>query len=326
MKMQRREFITLLGGAAAVWPLAARAQQAAAVIGVLQLGGWTPQFNAAFVRGLAEAGYVDGRNVAVRYRLALDDMAALRELAADLVRQRVSVIAAAGSTPVAVAAKSATSTIPVIFGVGSDPVEMGLVQSLNRPGGNVTGYTEMQADVLSKRLGVLHQLVPAAKHFGLLDDPRNPISGQMVREAQAAAQTLGLPVEIFPVSDDAAVEAAFASFGGKGIDALLFSPGPFFYYRRERVIQLAATHRLPTAYWLRELAQSGGLMSYGSSIEEMYRYVGLYAGRVLSGAKPADLPVMRPTKFEFVVNLQTARLLGVEVPPTLLALTDEVIE
>ena len=278
--MRRRDLIAGLGSAAAsaaAWPVMSRAQQPSPpVVGWLGLGATSPRFAAAFARGLAEMGYVGGRNVVIESRDTDDDIARLPELAADLVRQRVSVIAAAGSTPVAVAAKNATTTIPVVFGLGSDPVEMGLVQSLNRPGGNITGYTEMQADVLSKRLGLLHQLVPTARHFGLLDDPRNPISKQLIREARAAAATLGLPVEVLSVTDNTGVEEAFASLADKGIDALIFSPGPFIFTRRDRIMQLAAIHSVPAAYWLREFPVAGGLMSYGSSIEEMYRQVGIY--------------------------------------------------
>jgi putative tryptophan/tyrosine transport system substrate-binding protein len=328
--MRRRDFIAGLGSAAAsaaALPAMSRAQQPSPpVIGWLGLGATSPQFAAAFARGLAEMSYVEGRNVVIEARNTEDDVARLPELAADLVHRRVNVIAAAGSTPVAVAAKNATTTIPIVFGLGSDPVEMGLVQSLNRPGGNITGYTEMQADVLSKRLGVLHQLVPAARHFGLLDDPRNPISKQLLREARAAAATMGLPVEVLSVTDDTGVEAAFESLADKGIDALIFSPGPFIFTRRERIMQLAASHSVPAAYWLREFPVAGGLMSYGSSIEEMYRQVGIYTGRILKGAKPAELPVFRATKFELVINAKTASLLGLQVPSMLLAIADEVIE
>jgi putative ABC transport system substrate-binding protein len=325
--MRRREFLGLVGGAAA-WPVAARGQQRSTmpVVGVLREAEWTPEENRAFVRGLAETGFIEGRNVAIEYANSAGDASRLRELANELVRRRVSVIATPGSTPVALAAKAATKTIPVIFGAGVDPVESGLVASLNRPGGNVTGYTEMQADVVSKRLELLHILAPTAERFGALIDPRNPVGEVMTREARAATKTLGKQIEVVFMDDDAAFERVFSDLPRSRIDALLVSPGAFFFDRRQRVIELAANHHVPVAYWLREFPAAGGLMSYGSNIEEMDRQVGNYVGRILKGAKPADLPVMRATRFEFVINAGTARALGLEVPDRLLALADEVIE
>jgi putative ABC transport system substrate-binding protein len=312
--MRRRDFIAGLGAAA--WPLAARAQQPALpVIGVLVDGDWTVRHRAAFIRGLAETGHIEGR-----------DFAVLREHAEDLVRRRVSVIAVPGNTSAARAARAATSSIPIVFGVGFDPVQLGLVTSFNRPAGNMTGYTEMQVDVVSKRLELLHLLAPMASHYGALIDPQNPIGEVMAKEAQKAAGSFGAQVDTISLADDAALEAVFSNIPHSGINALLISPGAFFFNRRKTLIQRAASHGLPAAYWLREFPEAGGLMSYGSSIEEMNRQVGVYAGRILSGAKPADLPVVRATKFELVINLKTARALGLTIPETLLATGDEVIQ
>jgi putative ABC transport system substrate-binding protein len=325
--MKRREFIAALGGAAA-WPLTARAQQRAMpMIAVLTDGELTPGPKAAFLRGLAETGYIEGRNVAIEYTGRGADPAHLRKLADDLVDRRVSVIATPGSTLAALAAKAATSTIPIVFGVGLDPVESGLVASLNRPGANITGYTEMQADVVSKRLELLHMLAPAAERFDVLIDPRNPaLEGVVAREARAAAKAIGKQIEIIPMDDDAAFEGFFSNLPPGRIGAVLLTPGPFFFNRRNRVIELAASHRVPVAYWLREFPEAGGLMSYGASIEEMHRQVGNYAGRILKGTKPADLPVVRATRFEFVINGRTAKALGIEVPTTLSTIADEIIE
>jgi putative tryptophan/tyrosine transport system substrate-binding protein len=323
--MKRREFIAGLGSAAA-WPLAARGQQRQVipVIGVVLDGGWTPQQRAAFARGLAETGYIEGRNVAIDSRLVTDGR--LREVTEDLVRQRVSMIATPGSTPAALAAKAATATISIVFGVGFDPVQLGLVASFNRPGGNLTGYTEMQDDVVSKRLELLQMLAPAAAQYGALVDLRNPFSEQMANKARKTAEFIGKPLEVISVSDDAALEAVFRNLPHNRIDAMLFSPGPFFYTRRNQVIQLTANHGIPAAYWLREFPATGGLMSYGSSIDEMFHQVGNYSGRVLHGAKPADLPVARATKFELVINARAAKALGLPIPQSLLTIADDVID
>jgi ABC-type uncharacterized transport system substrate-binding protein len=321
--MRRREFIVGLGAAA--WPLAARAQQPAMpVIGVLVDGDWTPRHRAAFLRGLAETGHIEGRDFVVDYRNGIIER--LREHAEDLVRRRVAVIAVPGNTPAARAARAATSSIPIVFGVGFDPVQLGLVASLNRPAGNMTGYTEMQVDVVSKRLELLHLLAPMASHYGALIDPQNPIGEVMAKEAQKAAGFFGAQVETISLADDAALEAVFSNLPLSGINALLISPGAFFFNRRNTLIQRAASHGLPAAYWLREFPEAGGLMSYGSSIEEMNRQVGVYSGRILSGAKPADLPVVRATKFELVINGGTAKALGLAIPDALLATADEVIQ
>jgi putative tryptophan/tyrosine transport system substrate-binding protein len=324
--MRRREFIAGLGGGAA-WPLAAQAQQQPLpVVGVLQEGrNWSPELKAAFMQGLAETGYIEGRNVLIEGRFS-GDAARLGETAADLVRRRVAVIAAPGNTLAALAAKAATNTIPIIFSVGVDPVQTGLVRSLNQPGGNLTGYTEVNTEVWSKRLELLRALAPTAARFGALDYPGNPVSEVVAKEARAAAEAMGLPIEILSVRDDAGVELMFSNLAQKRVDALLVSPGAFFYQRRDQIIRLAASHGVAAAYHLRGYPEAGGLMSYGSTIEEGFRQVGVYTGNVLKGAKPADLPVVRTTKFELVINAKTAKALGLTIPPQVLAIADEVIE
>jgi putative tryptophan/tyrosine transport system substrate-binding protein len=323
--MKRREFIAGLGSAAA-WPLVARAQQRTMrVIGVVIDGGWRPEQGIALAQGLAEAGYVDGRNVAIEYRFVTENGASLRELTDDLIRRHVAVIATPGSTPAALAAKAGTTTIPIVFGIGFDPVQLGLVSSLNRPGANLTGYTEMQVDVVSKRLELLSMLAPMAAHYGALIDPRNPVGEIMAAKAQEAAKFIAKQMEVVSVGDDAALEAVFLNLPQSRIDAMLFSPGQFFYRRREQLVQLTARHGVPAAYWLREFPEAGGLMSYGSSFVEMNRQVGNYVGRILNGAKPADLPIARATKFELVINSEAAKALGLTIPPTLLAIAHEVI-
>lgn len=270
--MRRRDFIAGLGSAASrsLLPTAGRAQQRAMpIIGVLLDGDWTPEASAALAQGLAETGYAEGRNVAIEYRFVRENVGSLQELANDLIRRQVAVIATPGSTPAALAAKAGTATIPIVFGIGFDPVQLGLVASLNRPGANLTGYTEMQVDVVSKRLELLRMLVPAAVHYGALIDPRNPIGEQMAGKAREAAESIGKPMEVISVSDDAAFKAVFLNLPQSRIDAMLFSPGQFFYKRRELVLQLTASHGVPAAYWLREFPGTGGLMSYGSSYAEM---------------------------------------------------------
>jgi ABC-type uncharacterized transport system substrate-binding protein len=330
--MKRREFITLLGGVAApsfLWPLAARAQQQAMpVIGFVYPG--MPELStgivAAFRKGLNESGFVEGRNVAIEFRFGYNDNARLPELAADLVQRRVAVIATPGSTPSALAAKAATTTIPIVFGIGPDPVEIGLVASLSRPGGNVTGISSMNAELGAKRLGLLHELLPSAACFAVLVNPNNRNTEPLIRDAQATASAIGRQIEIFAASSTRDIDAAFVSLLQKRADALLVSPDPLFDSRRVQLITLAAHHRLPTIYPFRENVEIGGLMSYGSSAADRDRQVGLYTGRILKGEKPADLPVIRAAKFEFVINLQTARVLGLDMSPKLLALADEVIE
>jgi putative tryptophan/tyrosine transport system substrate-binding protein len=326
--MRRRDFIASLGAAAA-WPFAARAQQPIMpVIGFLESSSSeaTPHLLPAFRQGLSETGYVEGRNLTVEYRFAEGRPDRLPVLAAELVRQKVAIIVAPGSTPGAKAAKAATSTIPIVFSLATDPVQMGLVASLNRPGGNATGYSEMNTEVGPKRFGLLHELVPQARHFGLFVNPKNVLTEFAVREAQAAALTIGRPIEVLAASAEGDIDAVFASLMKKQVDALVVTPDPMFTQRRDQVTGLAARHAVPAIYWDPIFPKVGGLMSYGSSVAEGYRQVGVYVGRILKGEKPGDLPVQQPTKFELVINLKTAKALGLTIPETLLATADEVIQ
>jgi putative ABC transport system substrate-binding protein len=327
--MRRREFITLLGGAAATWPLTARAQRPAMpVIGYLSLNA--PEASAsivsAFRKGLSEAGFVEGRNVEIEFRWAHNNRDRLPELAADLVRRRVAVIVTGGvSTPLA--AKAATTTIPIVFfGTALDPVQAGLVASLNRPGGNVTGFSSMVVDIMAKQLGLLRELLPGAARFAVLVNPNSANHEVVIRDAQSAAQAMGRPIDILRAGTNREIDAAFASFVQLRAGALLVAPDTLFSVRRAQILTLAARHAVAVIYNSRDFAEAGGLMSYGPNNAEQNRQVGLYTARILKGEKPADLPVMRPTKFEFVINLQTARIFGIELPPTLLAIADEVIE
>jgi putative tryptophan/tyrosine transport system substrate-binding protein len=328
LPLQRREFITLLGAAAA-WPLAARAQQPAIpVIGFVYPG--VPELSAgivaAFRKGLNETGFVEGRNVTIEFRFGYNDNARLPELMADLVNRRVALIATPGSTPSALAAKAATTAIPIVFGIGPDPVEIGLVASLNRPGGNITGVSSLNAELGAKRLGLLHELLPSAARFAILVNPNNRNVESLTRDSQATASVIGRQVEVVAASSTRDINAVFVNLRQKGADALLVSPDPLLDSRRVQLVTLAAHHRLPTMYSFRENVEIGGLMSYGSSAADRDRQVGIYAGRILKGEKPADLPVLRAAKFEFVFNMQTATVLGLDVPSTLLARADEVIE
>jgi putative ABC transport system substrate-binding protein len=328
--MKRRAFITLLGGAAAAWPLAARAQQPAMPL-VGYIYGGSEEIAAdgttAFRRGLSETGYTVGRNVAIEYRFSGTRTDRLPELAADLVRRRVAVIAALGGS--AAAARSATTTIPIVFGAGGDPVEAGLVASLNRPGGNLTGISFMIGELMPKRLELLHELLPQATRFAMLVNQNGPNSDRVeptIKAVQAAAVAMGRQVEVFNADTDREIDTAFADLVQKRAEGLLVGSTPFFKNRRQQLAALAARHAVPTMYYDRVFPEAGGLMSYGSSILDQYRQVGVYTGRILKGEKPADLPVMQSTKFEFVLNLKTAKALGLTVPPALLATADEVIE
>jgi putative ABC transport system substrate-binding protein len=326
--MKRRAFIALLGGAAA-WPLAARAQQAAAlVVGFVSsrsLDG-SARHAAAFGQGLSQTGYVDGQNVTVEYHWLDGKYDRLPSLMGDLVRRSVAVIAAIGDPPTR-AAKAATATIPIAFGVSGDPVAHGLVASLARPGGNATGINFLTSEVLAKRLGLLRELVPAATRVALLLDPSvRQMTETKLADVEAAARPKGLQIQVLNVQTTSEINAAFATFIHERPDALFVGPGPFFTNRRIQLALLAAFHRVPAIYPLRQCAEAGGLMSYGASLTEAYRQVGAYAGRILKGANPADLPVVQPSKFELVINAQTALMLGLTVPASLLSVADEVIE
>jgi putative ABC transport system substrate-binding protein len=327
MTIRRREFITLLGGTAAS-PLAARAQQQALPV-VGYLGGGAPESNsnlAAFRKGLNEMGFVEGRNVTIEYVWADGRVDRLPELAAELVRRRVAVIAVPAGLTAVLAAKAATTTIPVIFGIGSDPVETGLVASLNRPGANLTGVSQMNIALLTKQLGLLHEMLPTAGRFGVLLARGNPATRALTTEAEEAASIMGKQIVLLPAGDKGEIDAAFESIEQKRIDALAVSSQVLFFQRRVQIITLAARHGLPVIYSWRESPDIGGLMSYGANSLDQFRQVGLYTGRILKGDRPADLPVMRATKFEFVINLQTAKTLRIQIAPTLLAIADEVIE
>jgi putative ABC transport system substrate-binding protein len=323
----RRKFLATLGGAAA-WPLAARAQQTAMpVVGYLNLE--SPESDASRLtglrRGLIETGYVEGRNLVIEYRFAGNQAGRLSGLAADLVRLQVTVIVAAAPLP-ALAAKAATTSIPIVFGVGADPVQLGLVASLNRPGGNLTGFNALGGELGAKMLALLHELVPSAATIGFLRNPNNPVSELTTRDVLAAAAVIGLKVQILEAGTDREIDAAFVSLVQARTGALLVGGDLFFNNRIEQITALAARHALPAMYALREFVVAGGLMSYGLSLTEEYRQVGLYTGRILKGEKPADLPVMQATKIELAINLKTARALGLDVPNTLLVAADEVIE
>ena len=324
--MRRRDFVTLLGSVAA-WPLAASAQQKP-VIGFLNSGSADTYADriTAFHQGLQLLGYVDGENVVVVYRWALGQYDRLPAFAAELVEKHVSVLVATGGEPAALAAKSATSTIPIVFAVGGDPIKLGLVASYNRPGGNATGANILAAEMDGKRLGLLHEMMPNASHVGVLLNPNFPAYAEQLNDLQHAARIANLQVEVLHANTDREIEAAFEISSRKRVEALVLTASPFFDTRRDKLVALAAGHALPTIYHFREFAVAGGLMSYGVSIPHIYRQIGVYAGRILKGDNPANLPVQQPTNFELVVNLRTAKTLGLTIPPTLLARADEVIE
>ena len=329
--MRRRDFMKVIGGAAAAWPLAARAQQSGMLVIGFVHGASAETFareTSAFRKGLNETGYIEGQNVTVEYHWLEGHYERLPALMADLVRRRVAVIASPGSNVATLAAKAATTTIPIVFGVGQDPVKLGLVESLARPGGNVTGINFFVAEITAKRLRLLRDLVPKAVQIAVLVNPANRIAAETaVREVQEAAPTMGLQLQmILKATTIAEIDAAFAALAREHSDALFVAADGFFVSRYEQFATLAAANKIPAVYWNRSVVAAGSLMSYGTDVAEMFQQVGIYTGRILKGAKPAELPVLQSIKFEFVINLQTARALGIEVPPGLLSIADEVIE
>jgi putative ABC transport system substrate-binding protein len=328
--IRRRRFIGLLGGAAA-WPLAARAQQSGKPIPTIgYFSARSPEtdalYLAAFRRGLAETGHAEGRNVAIEFRWANGRYDLLPELAQDLVRRQVAVVVTSGGELPASAAKSATSTIPILFVGGRDPVRTGLVSSLNRPGGNVTGVVTFLESLTTKLLGLLRDLVPSAGTIAFLINPSEPTAELQIRDVQAAARSVGQPLVVLPAATEGDIDSAFEALVRQRVGALIVGVGPYYITRTDQLVGLAARYALPTIYFRREFAAAGGLMSYGSSAPEAYHQLGIYAGRILKGERPADLPVVQSARFELVINLRTARTLGLAVPPGLMAIADEVIE
>jgi putative ABC transport system substrate-binding protein len=328
--MRRREFIALLSGTAAAWPLAACAQQPALpVVAFINAGSTdgSARYAAAFRRGLNETGYVEGQNVTVEYHWLEGHYDRLPALLADLVRRQVVVIATPASAPAALAAKAATATIPIVFGVAQDPVQLGLVASLARPGGNATGINNFDQEVTAKRLRLLHDLLPKAVRVAVLVNPANAsVTATTSQEVQKAAPTIGLQIQLLNATTIGEIDAVFATFARERPDALFITGDSFFTGRLVQLATLTAVNKIPTTYVNRDFVAAGGLMSYGTNLADMFHQVGVYTGKILRGAKPADLPVLQSTKFEFVINLQTARALGIEVPPGVLSIADEVIE
>jgi len=329
VKMKRREFIALLGGAAAAWPLAARAQQPVMpVIGVVRIAtrGESTHLEHAFRQGLIQAGYVENQNVAIEWRYAEGRYERLPGILAELVGRRVAAIVVPGNTAGALAAKAATQTVPIVFMMGGDPVEFGLVTSLARPGGNITGVAMLQAPVVAKRLDLLHQLVPTALTIALLTNPANPFGDAERREVQAAARTLGLELHVANAKHQDEIDALFPHLIAQGARAIVIGADAYYFNQRNQIAALAARHAIPAIAQWREYPAAGGLMSYGNNIPDAYRLTGIYVGRILNGEKPADMPVQQPTIFELVINLKAAKALGLQIPDRLLALADEVIE
>jgi len=327
--MKRREFMTLLGGAAATWPLTARAQQPAMpVIGFLSSRSPAESASdvAGFRQGLAQTGYVENQNLAIEYRWAENRYERLPALAADLVGRQVAVIAALGGPVTALAVKAATKTVPFVFITGVDPVKLGLVASFARPGGNATGLNIFITAIEAKRLGLLRELVPTAARIAVIVNPNSPEVDSQLNDVQTGADAVGWELQILRVGSEAEFDSAFATLARSAVEALLVAADPFFNSQRERIVALAARHKIPAIYEARGYAVAGGLMSYGPNLPDAYRQVGLYTGQILKGAKPANLPVIQPTALELVINLKTAKAVGIEVPPTLLARADEVIE
>jgi putative ABC transport system substrate-binding protein len=328
-QLKRREFIALVGGAAA-WPLAARAQQPKVpVVGFLHPGSAEPNASllAAFRKGLAEAGYTEGRNVTIEFRWAHGENSRLEEMAADLVQRQVAVIVTPIGTVTALAAKRATAAIPIVFSAGTDPVKAGIVASLRHPGGNVTGVNYMAVELSAKRFSLLHELMPSAARIALLVNPANPVPAETItKDTETAAETIGRHINVYKAETSREIEMAFTALVRDRSDAVLVGAEPFFIDRRVQIVTLATRYVLPTVYFQREFAEIGGLISYGASGSGRFREVGIYTGRILNGEKPADMPVVQPTQFELVVNVSTARAIGVTVPPSLLAQANEVIE
>jgi putative ABC transport system substrate-binding protein len=326
--VKRREFIALLGGSAAAWPIAARAQSPMPLIGFLHAGSPSERVHlvGAMREGLRASGYIEGQNITIDYRWAEDQFDRLPELAAELVRRQASVIVTPAGTVAALAAKRATPTIPIVFGSENDPVKAELVASFNRPGGNATGVYFLSGGLTEKRLGLIRELLPRADLIGILLNPNDPLTDAITSEVRQAASVVGQRIEVLHAKNSREIDAAFASLMRERASAVVVGPGPLFFTRRVQIVTLATRHVIPAIYGAREFTQVGGLMSYGTDLADVYRQVGDYAGRILKGAKPADLPVMQTTKLELVINLQTARTFDLEIPPTLLARADEVFE